>query len=264
VTNILDQIVAVKRQEIAAARQQRPLVELQAAISDAPPVRDFRRALDSGGPITLIAEIKKASPSKGVIRPDFQPLEIADIYERNGAACLSVLTDRQFFQGGLEILQAVRQQVHLPVLRKDFILDPYQVLEARAAGADAVLLIAECLEDGELSRLLDAIGTWEMAALVEFYEPRHLERILAAGATLIGINNRDLRTFATDLEHTIRLRPQIPADCVVVGESGIHTRDDALRLQRAGVQAMLVGESLMAAPDVGRAVRTLLGREKPA
>ncbi|MHB8970734.1 MAG: indole-3-glycerol phosphate synthase TrpC [Pirellulaceae bacterium] len=263
-TTILDKIVAVKRQEIAAAQQLRPLREVQAAAQDAPPVRDFQRALAAAGPLKLIAEIKKASPSKGVIRQDFQPLEIADIYARHGATCLSVLTDRQFFQGGLEILQAVRQRVEIPVLRKDFILDPYQVVEARAAGADAVLLIAECLEDDELQQLFDAIESLEMTALVEFYEPQHLERILAVGATLVGVNNRDLRTFTTDLEHTIRLRPQIPAHCVVVGESGIHTRQDVLRLERAGVQAMLVGEQLMAAADIGLAVRTLLGTERPA
>ena len=263
-TTILDQIVAVKRQEIAAARHQRPPHELRAAVKDAPPVRDFQQGLAADGPIKLIAEIKKASPSKGVIRPDFQPLEIAHIYERHGATCLSVLTDRQFFQGGLDILQAVRQHVHLPVLRKDFILDPYQVLEARVAGADAVLLIAECLDGDELSRLYHAVLDLDMAALVELYEPRNLERVLGLGATLIGINNRDLRTFGTDLGHTIRLREQIPADRVVVGESGIHTREDVLRLQQAHVDAMLVGERLMAARDIGHAVRTLLGSEKPA
>ncbi|MHB0958378.1 MAG: indole-3-glycerol phosphate synthase TrpC [Pirellulaceae bacterium] len=263
-TTILDQIVTVKRQEIATARQQRPLSELQAAVKDAPPVRDFCRALGAAGPLALIAEIKKASPSKGVIRQDFNPLEIADIYTRNGAACLSILTDRSFFQGGLEILQAVREHVAVPLLRKDFILDPYQVLEARIAGADAVLLIAECLNDDQLQQLSDAIRALDMVPLVEFYEPHHLPRILQVGATLIGINNRDLRTFVTDLNHTIRLRSQIPAACTVVGESGIHTREDVLKLQRANVQAMLVGESLMGAPDIGRAVRTLLGREKPA
>lgn len=263
-TTILDQIVAVKRQEIAAAQIQRTQVDLRAAVKDAPPVRDFLAQLAADGPIKLIAEIKKASPSKGVIREQFQPLEIAQTYATHGATCLSVLTDRQFFQGGLDVLQAVRHQVRLPVLRKDFILDPYQAWEARAAGADAVLLIAECLDDDHLTRLYDTVCELDMTALVELYEPGNLERVLRLGAPLIGINNRDLRTFVTDLGHTIRLRAQIPSDRLVVAESGIHTRADVLRLEQAGIAAMLVGERLMAAPDIGLAVRTLLGAEKPA
>jgi indole-3-glycerol phosphate synthase len=262
VTTILDKIVAVKRQEIAAARAQRPLRDLQAALCDAPPLRDFQGALAAGGPVKLIAEIKKASPSKGVIRSDFHPLEIARTYAQHGATCLSVLTDETFFQGQLAYLTQVRQEVALPLLRKDFILDPYQVFEARCAGADAVLLIAECLNDEELRRLHDTIRELGMAALIEFYEPRQLPRLLALNATLIGINNRDLRTFVTDLGHTLRLRPQIPAACVVVGESGIRTPADVRQLAAAQVQAMLVGESLMAAPDIGLAVRTLLGTDK--
>lgn len=263
-TTILDQIVAVKRREIAASQDARPLSELRAAAKDAPAVRPFGPPLAAGGPIKLIAEIKKASPSRGVIRADFQPLEIARLYAEHGATCLSVLTDRPFFQGGIDILQAVRQQVTLPVLRKDFILDPYQVYEARAAGADAVLLIAECLAGDELPRLYEVVRELDMTALVELYEARHLERVLQLDAALVGINNRDLRTFVTDLSHTIRLRQQIPADRVVVGESGIFTRADALRLEDARVSAMLVGEGLMAAADIGLAVRTLLGTEKPA
>jgi indole-3-glycerol phosphate synthase len=258
VTTILDKIVAVKRQEVAAARLRTPLTELQSAVRDAPSVRDFHGALAAAGPVKLIAEIKKASPSKGVIRSDFRPLEIADIYARNGATCLSVLTDESFFQGHLRILAEVRQRVAIPVLRKDFILDPYQVYEARCAGADAVLLIAECLDDESLHRLYETIGSLQMAALIEFHDPCHLDRVLALGANLIGINNRDLKTFATDLGLTLRLRPQIPVDRVVVGESGIRTADDVRQLRAAGVQAMLVGESLMAASDIGLAVRTLL------
>lgn len=257
-TTILDKIVAVKRQEVAAARLRTPLTELQSAVRDAPSVRDFHGALAAAGPVKLIAEIKKASPSKGVIRSDFRPLEIADIYARNGATCLSVLTDESFFQGHLRILAEVRQRVAIPVLRKDFILDPYQVYEARCAGADAVLLIAECLDDESLHRLYETIGSLQMAALIEFHDPCHLDRVLALGANLIGINNRDLKTFATDLGLTLRLRPQIPVDRVVVGESGIRTADDVRQLRAAGVQAMLVGESLMAASDIGLAVRTLL------
>jgi indole-3-glycerol phosphate synthase len=259
VTTILDQIVAAKRQELECSRRERPERELRAALHDAPPVRDFLGPLAAAGPIKLIAEIKKASPSKGVIRADFQPLDIAATYAANGATCLSVLTDRPFFQGGLDILRAVRQHVDLPLLRKDFVLDPYQVLEARLAGADAVLLIAECLSDSDLPRLYEAVCQLQMTPLVELYEPRHLDRVLALGTRLIGINNRDLRNFTTDLNHTVRLRREIPSDRVVVGESGIHSRADALRLAQAGVQAMLVGEGLMAAPDMGRAVRLLLG-----
>jgi indole-3-glycerol phosphate synthase len=259
VTTILDQIVATKRQEVERLRWERPERELRAALRDAPPVRDFLAPLAAPGPIRLIAEIKKASPSKGVLRADFQPLEIADTYAANGATCLSVLTDRPFFQGGLDILQAVRQRVALPLLRKDFVLDPYQVLEARLAGADAVLLIAECLSDSDLPRLAEAVRQLQMTPLVELYEPRHLDRVLALGTRLIGINNRDLRNFTTDLDHTIRLRREIPADRVVVGESGIRCRADAQRWEQAGVQAMLVGEALMAAPDLGHAVRSLVG-----
>jgi indole-3-glycerol phosphate synthase len=262
VTTILDKIVAVKWQEVAAARARRPLSELQSAVRDAPPVRDFLGALAANGPVKLIAEIKKASPSKGVIRADFRPLEIAEIYAQNGASCLSVLTDETFFQGHLQILADVRQQVAIPVLRKDFILDPYQVYEARCAGADAVLLIAECLDDVQLRQLYETISSLDMTALIEFHDPCHLDRLLDLGAPLIGINNRDLKTFVTDLGLTLRLRPQIPAERVVVGESGIRTADDVGKLRDAGVQAMLVGETLMAAPDIGQAVRSLLGSGK--
>lgn len=257
-SSILDEIVAVKREEVESAKQRRPERELRAALADAPPVRDFLAPLATGGPIKLIAEIKKASPSKGVIRPDFHPLEIARAYEASGATCLSVLTDRSFFQGDLEILRSVRRAVGLPLLRKDFILDPYQVLEAREAGADAVLLIAECLEEDQLRALMESILAHGMTPLVELHETRYLSRVVDLGAQLIGINNRDLRTFVTDLGHTIRLRAAIPSDRVVVGESGIRTRQDVLQLQQAGVAAMLVGEHLMAQPDVAQAVRSLL------
>jgi indole-3-glycerol phosphate synthase len=263
-TGILEKIVAAKRQEVAAAKQQRPARELHAALADAPPVRRFCEALSRQGPIKLIAEIKKASPSRGVIREDFRPLDIARIYEQSGATCLSVLTDGEFFQGSLEILSAVRTHIGLPVLRKDFVLDNYQVLEARTAGADAVLLIAECLDDDQLRSLHDAIEALGMSALVEFYEPQNLDRVLDVGARLVGINNRNLRTFATDLGHTLRLRHQIPADRTVVGESGIHSRHDVLQLEQAHVDAILVGERLMADHDIAAAVRTLLGSNKLA
>jgi indole-3-glycerol phosphate synthase len=257
---VLDKIVATKRQEIAAARQRTPEGELRRRLADAPPVRDFFAALDKEGPIRLIAEIKKASPSAGVIRADFDPIPIARIYEQHGATCLSVLTDEPYFQGRLEYLQEVRQVVSLPVLRKDFILDSYQLLEARAAGADAVLLIAECLDDCNLRKLQNEAIDLGMTPLVELYEPENLHRVLDAGATLVGVNNRDLRTFTVDLGHTLRLRPRIPNQCVMVSESGIRTHDDVERLAAAGVDAILVGESLMREADIGAAVDKLLGR----
>jgi indole-3-glycerol phosphate synthase len=257
---ILDQIVTAKREEIARAKAEMPEASLRKQLVDAPPPRDFLAALSASPPIRLIAEVKKASPSKGVIRDDFDPVAIARIYQQHGATCLSVLTDHPYFQGSLEYLRQVRAAVDLPVLRKDFVIDPYQVIEARAAGADAVLLIAECLDDDLLERLHTAILDLGMTPLVELYEPANLARVLRVGARLVGINNRDLRTFQTDLEHTLRLRRQIPPDRIVVGESGIRGRQDAGRLEAAGVQAMLVGETLMASPNICAAVDELLGR----
>jgi indole-3-glycerol phosphate synthase len=256
--SVLDEIVTSKRREIEAAKAARPEAELRAAAERAPAVRDFFQAIAADGPIKLIAEIKKASPSAGLIRADFDPVGIARIYQDHGATCLSVLTDEPFFQGKLEYLEAVRAAVSLPVLRKDFILDRYQLYEARAAGADAALLIAECLDDCNLRALHNECVALGMAPLVELYEPANLPRVLEAGATLIGINNRDLRTFETDLEHTLRLRDKIPDHCLVVAESGIRTHADVERLEAAGIDAILVGESLMAAADIGAAVDALL------
>ncbi len=258
-SNVLDQIIAQKRLDIAAAQARRSLNELQAAVAAAPPVRNFLHALRARHPLGLIAEVKRASPSAGLIRADFEPLAIARAYAEHGAACLSVLTDEHFFQGRLEYLEQIRAAVSLPVLRKDFIIDPYQVWEARASGADAILLIAECLDDKQLSALYQMSGQLGMTTLVELYEPENLPRVLALQPPLIGVNNRNLKSFVTDLQHVIRLRQQIPQDVLVVGESGIHTRADALRLQAAGIHAILVGESLMRSPDVGAAVRALLG-----
>jgi indole-3-glycerol phosphate synthase len=257
---ILDKIVATKRSEIERARAAVHEVELRAQLADAPPVRNFFTALAAGPPIRLIAEVKKASPSAGVIRADFDPVAIAKTYEAHGASCISVLTDESYFQGNLEYLRQVRAAVKLPVMRKEFVLDTYQVLEARAAGADAVLLIAECLDDCNLRKLFNAICELGMSPLVELYDDENLERVFNAGATLIGINNRDLRTFKVDLDHTIRMRERVPDECVLVGESGIKTHDDVRRLEAAGVDAILVGESLMREPDVGVAVDRLLGR----
>jgi indole-3-glycerol phosphate synthase len=258
--NVLDEIVATKRREIEAAKIARPESQVRAAAEEAPPARSFFELLAAGGEMKLIAEVKKASPSAGVIREDFHPVEIAKTYERHGASCLSVLTDEYYFQGSLDYLRAVRQAVGLPVLRKDFILDVYQLYEARAAGADAVLLIAECLDDCNLRKLHNETVSLGMSPLVELYEPENLQRVFDAGATLIGVNNRDLRSFKTDLEHTLRLRALVPDQCVLVSESGIRTRDDVLRLQAAGVDAILVGESLMSCPDIGAAVDAILGR----
>jgi indole-3-glycerol phosphate synthase len=257
---ILDDIVAAKRVEVARTKVVVPEAVLRERLAAAPPVRDFLAALAAAPPIRLIAEVKKASPSRGVLRADFRPVEIAQTYQQHGAACISVLTDQPYFQGSLEYLRQVRAAVDLPLLRKDFIIDPYQVIEARAAGADAVLLIAECLDDPLLGQLHDAALELGMTPLVELYEPANLPRVLRIGARLVGVNNRDLRSFQTDLEHTLRLRRQIPADRLVVGESGIRTRHDALQLEAAGVCAMLVGETLMARRDIGAAVDELLGR----
>ena len=259
-TSVLDKIVATKRVEIAVAKSARPESALRELAAAAPPPRDFFSVLAAPGPIRLIAEVKKASPSRGLIRADFQPVEIALAYEAHGASCISVLTDQQYFQGSLDDLRLVRAAVRLPVLRKDFILDSYQLFEARAAGADAVLLIAECLDDCNLRKLHNASVALGMAPLVELYDPDNLQRVFDAGATLIGINNRDLHSFETDLEHTLRLRDRIPRECVLVSESGIRTREDVERLAAAGVDAILVGETLMASPDVGAAVDALLRR----
>lgn len=258
--SVLDKIVATKRGEIAAAKAARPEAEVHKAIELAPPVRSFFEALATPGPIRLIAEVKKASPSKGLIRADFRPVEIGQIYEAHGASCLSVLTDEQYFQGHLDYLRQVRAAVGLPVLRKDFILDSYQVLEARAAGADAVLLIAECLDDCNLRKLHNEIVALGMTPLVEIYDAENLQRVFDAGATLIGVNNRDLRSFEVDLDHTLRLRNRIPDECVLVSESGIRNHADVARLAAAGVDAILVGETLMASPDIGAAVDALLQR----
>jgi indole-3-glycerol phosphate synthase len=255
---ILDEIVLTKRREVEEAKAAVPLESLMEDLEKAPAPRDFLAALSQGPPIRLIAEVKKASPSAGVIRADFDPVKITKIYEQHGATCISVLTDRSYFQGSLEYLRDIRAAVNLPVLRKDFVIDRYQVVEARAAGADAVLLIAECLDDYTLRELHTEILELGMTPLVELYEPQNLRRVLDAGARLIGINNRDLRTFHVDLGHCMRIRRNIPAGRIVVGESGIKTRKDVEELQAAGLHAMLVGETLMAQNDIGNAVDELL------
>jgi indole-3-glycerol phosphate synthase len=260
VSTVLDRIVNYKRQEIAAARERVPEGELEYRAQAAPPVRDFRAALVQGPEVQIIAEVKKASPSAGVIRADFDPVAIARIYEQHSAACVSVLTDEPSFQGHLSYLQAIRTAIALPLLRKDFILDRYQIVEARAAGADAVLLIAEILDDAALPRLLAQTRELGMQALVELYDRENLRRVLDSGARLVGINNRNLRTFETRLEHTLELAAGLPSEVCLVSESGIRTRADVERLQSAGVRAVLVGETLMRSADIGRKLEELLGR----
>jgi indole-3-glycerol phosphate synthase len=256
---ILDQIVVSKRREIKQARQRVSERELERRLADTPPVKEFRAALDQAAAVRLIAEVKKASPSAGVLRPDFDPVGIARTYAQHGAAAVSVLTDVPFFQGSLAYLRAIRAEVALPVLRKDFILDRYQMLEARAAGADAVLLIAEILSDAELVSLQHSARDLGMETLVELHDASNLDRVLESGARLVGINNRNLHTFVTRLEHTLELARLCPPDCCLVSESGIRTHADLLRLQAAGVRAVLVGETFMRAPDIGAKVDELLG-----
>jgi indole-3-glycerol phosphate synthase len=258
---VLDRIVAKKWEEIHAAKQLRDLRSLRESCAAAPEVRDFLGALRGFDHIRLIAEVKKASPSKGMIRAQFEPVHIATEYEAGGAAAISCLTDEPFFQGRLDYLTSIRNAVSIPVLRKDFILDEYQVYEARVAGADAVLLIAECLEGTRLNDLYSLIRELGMTPLIELYEPRHLQRVLDTGTLLVGVNNRDLHTFAVDLEHVIRLRQEIPSHISVVAESGIFTAADVRMLDEANIDAMLVGESLMRQQDIRQAVVNLLHGE---
>ena len=259
---ILDEIVAASQAALEATKRARPLAEVEALARRQRAPRDFLGALRVGGKPRLIAEAKKASPSKGLLVPEYDAASLARRYEAAGAVCLSVLTEPRYFQGDLDHLSAARDATGPPCLRKDFLFDPYQVLEARAAGADAVLLIAAILPRSSLVALRELAEYLGMAALVEVHDEREVDRALGGGASLVGINNRDLRTFQVSLETTARLRPLIPADRLVVAESGIHTRDDVRRLRDLGVDAMLVGEALVKSGDVGAKVRELLGRAK--
>lgn len=256
---ILDKIVETKHREIAAAKRDTPEVELERRVASLPPTRDFTGALRQAGRVAVIAEVKKASPSAGIIRADFDPVTIARTYERHGAAALSVLTDTDYFQGSLAYLTAARAAVACPVLRKDFILERYQLLEARLANADAVLLIAECLPGNRLAELQRDAVALGLHTLIELHDAEELPRVLDAGGPVIGINNRDLRTFKTRLEHTLDLLPRIPGDRTVVSESGITSHADLVRLGVAGARAVLVGESLMRSPDIGAALDALRG-----
>lgn len=255
---ILDDILVRTGETIARDRQQIATERLEAMLTDLPPCRDFHAALAAGNHVNLIAEVKRASPSAGLIREDFDPATIARQYVAGGAACISVLTDQPFFQGSLEYLQQVRAAVDVPLLRKDFIIDRYQLLQARYAGADCVLLIAECLTPNELKRLHDEATELGLQTLIELYEPKNLTAVLATGTRLVGINNRNLKTFETSLQHTLDLCPSIPTDRLIVGESGIRRAEDLAFLATGGVKAVLVGESLMRQTDITAAVRELL------
>jgi indole-3-glycerol phosphate synthase len=257
--DILERIIAEKHREVAEAKRAQSVESLSEQLGAAPPVRDFSAALRSGTGMRVIAEVKKASPSAGLIRADFDPVTIARTYAASGAACISVLTDQPFFQGSLDDLVAVRKAVTIPVLRKDFFLDRYQVLEARVAGADCILLIAECLDDCRLRELYYYAGELGMDSLIEVYDAENLDRVLKLEPALVGINNRNLRTFVTDLGHSIVLAPRMPPDCILVSESGIHARADVVRLEQAGIRAILVGETLMRSADIGGKLRELLG-----
>jgi len=256
---ILDEIVKRKRKDLARARDERPLADLKARARNAPPSRDFAGALRRG-PVAAIAEIKRASPSQGALRPDLDPARLARAYRDGGACALSVLTDAPFFQGSPEDLRAARATVDLPVLRKEFIIDEYQIYETRAMPADAVLLIVRILEPSQLADYAALAGEdLGLPVLVEVHDERDLEIALDAQASLLGINNRNLDDFSVSLETTERLRSLVPAGVTIVSESGIACPEDVTRLRHLGVQAMLVGESLLCSPDPAQALRRLLG-----
>lgn len=254
---ILDKIVDHKRIELVERKQERSLKALETESLTAPAPRDAIAALRVPG-VSLIAEVKRASPSRGLLHADLDPAKLARTYADSGAAAISVLTDRQFFQGSLDDLHLVRQTVNVPVLRKDFCIDPYQVYEARAAGADLVLLIVAVLGDRDLAALYGLVRDLDMDALIEVHDEEELARALAVAPRIIGINNRDLHTFTVDLETTARLRFLVPDGVVLVSESGVHTSADVERLAALGADAMLVGESLVKAGNVGAQVRELV------
>lgn len=253
-SDILEKILARKAEEVRERSARLTLAELAALCEGLPPTRGFATALNAkldAGQAAVIAEIKKASPSKGIIRADFHPAQIARSYEAGGAACLSVLTDIDFFQGSDAYLQQARSACSLPVLRKDFVIDPWQVYEARSLGADCILLIVAALDDGQLAQLANLAMDLGMDALLEVHDIDELERALQVGAPLVGINNRNLRTFEVTLDTTLTMRTAVPSDRVLVTESGIHTIDDVARMRDAGVNAFLVGEAFMRADDPG-------------
>jgi indole-3-glycerol phosphate synthase len=259
--DILDRIVDYKREEVAAAKAARPQSVVEAQAEAAPPVRSFTdalRAKAAASHVALIAEVKKASPSKGLIRADFDPPAIARAYEAGGAACLSILTDTPSFQGAPEYLVAARAAVSLPVLRKDFMIDPYQVAESRAMGADCILIILVCTDHALAAELYEAATAYGMDALVEVHDESEMERAALLGSPLIGVNNRNLKTFETRLDTTARLARYAPDGCLLVAESGIFTPADVAQVTASGARAILVGESLMRQPDIEAATRALL------
>lgn len=259
-SDILDKIVAVKREEVAAALRQKPLAVVRADAESRVLTRDFEgamRAKIDAGQAAVIAEIKKASPSKGVLRAEFIPADIAQSYAEFGAACLSVLTDKQFFQGSVDYLKQARASCDLPVLRKDFMIDVYQVYEARAMGADAILLIAACLDDGQMADMEAVARSLDMGVLVEVHDREELSRALRLKTRLVGINNRNLQTFEVSLQTTLDMLPDVPADRLLVTESGIQTAADVQRMRDAQVHAFLVGEAFMRANEPGEALATL-------
>ncbi len=255
---ILDEIAEYKRTFVAQCKRRMPLEEIRRHAGEREPTRDFADALRASG-MSVIAEIKRQSPSKGVIRTDVDPVEVARIYMRNGARAISVLTDERYFGGSLKDLSAARDAVHLPLLRKEFVVDAYQIYEARAAGADAVLLIVSLLTKEALSDYISLIGELGLSALVEVHTGQELEQALKADARIIGINNRNLKTFKTDLKTTFELVRDIPKGRIIVSESGIQSGADIVRLQEAGVDAVLVGEALMRKEDIGGALKALIG-----
>jgi indole-3-glycerol phosphate synthase len=265
-SDILNQIIEVKRQELAQAQQRMPLAAMRADAESRVLTRDFEGALRrkiAAGKSAVIAEIKKASPSKGVLRADFIPADIAQSYaegdRKTNAACLSVLTDRQFFQGQVDYLKQARASCELPVLRKDFMIDGYQIYESRAMGADCVLLIAACLDDAQMAELEAIARSLDMAVLVEVHDRAELERALRLKTPLVGINNRNLRTFEVSLDTTVSMLKDVPEGKLVVTESGILSRDDVKKMREAGVHAFLVGEAFMRADEPGEALAELFG-----
>jgi len=257
---ILDEIVEIKHREVDLRKSTKPPADLEKMIVGRPRARDFKAALDASAGCAIIAEVKRRSPSRGLLRAEFDPVRIAREYEHHGAAAISVLTDETFFGGSDANLTAVKDAVTLPVLRKEFIIDPYQVYETRAIGADALLLIAAILTEGQLWEYRDLAASLGLAALVEVHDGAELGKALKAGAEIVGINNRDLKTFVTDIRTSLELVPLIPKDRAVVSESGIRTREEIEMLSKAGIRAFLIGETLISAPKIGLKLEELLGK----